>query len=112
MKILKNLTLRMNTEKKLNIYVLPAYIVPYPITYIVFRGFLVCLKKTYFYESLSYLKKRMRPMEYLVSRQNRGRVIGRLCSRCKKPIVVGDKIITRCHKNPVYHKECFEGMFV
>ena len=58
-------------------------------------------------------------VEYLVSsRQDNfsaSKVIGRLCERCKKPIAEGDEVVSRSKRGGkvrVFHKTCWEGMFV
>jgi hypothetical protein len=52
-------------------------------------------------------------MEYLVDRhsKNTTKVIGRRCVICQDPIVEGDVVVTKRRKR-VYHKNCWDGLFI
>jgi hypothetical protein len=51
-------------------------------------------------------------MEGLVSKNNgTNELIGKVCLKCKNPIVDGDLVVTR-RRGHVYHKSCWEGCFI
>ncbi|MGA2682207.1 MAG: hypothetical protein ABSF44_10470 [Candidatus Bathyarchaeia archaeon] len=52
-------------------------------------------------------------MEYIVDRhhKNTTKVIGKACKICRLPILEGDYVITK-HRARIYHKACFEAMFI